>query len=190
MGAAAIPAGITLAGGAFSAFAQGEAGKSTASYYDYLAKTAGINSGLADAQDIAEKKQIGQKEAQEQVLLTNRVNETVGAEKTAMVSGVGASSRSAQTIIGDTLDKGNLDEMALRLNADTESRNADVKSEMAKMNYGTQIAGYNMAGANAVRTAKAGQISTLLGSVGNVANSYYQGDMYARRGPGTIGSVQ
>lgn len=189
MGAAAIPAGMAVAGGAYSAYSEGEAGKANASYYNYLSSTAKINAGLAEAEGTSEKKQLASQEANEQVDLTNRINSTVGTQKAAVVNGVGASSRSAQDIISDTLNKGNLDEMALRLNTDNRIKNADITAKSAAMNFGTQAAGFNIAGTNAIGAAKGQQIGSLLQAGGSVANSWYMGKMYAGRGYGGQGSI-
>jgi hypothetical protein len=181
MGAAAVPGAIALGGAGLSAFAEGQAGKASSDYYGYLADSARINAGLAEAEGTAKQYQIGAETADEQRRLTDRINETVGTQKASVVSGVGASSRSAQDIIKDTLNKGNLDEMALRLNADMKSRNADIEAKMATMNYGAQAAGYNIAGRNAINASKVQQFSSLLGGAGSVANSWYMGDLYSGR---------
>lgn len=193
MGAAALPAGVAIAGGALSAEEEGAAGGAQANYYNYLASTAKINAGLATTEGTAEKAQIGSEENQEQIGLTNKIAATVGAQKASVVNGVGASSRSAQDIIGDTLDKGNLDEMALRLNAFNRSKNADVTAQTGAMNFNAQAAGAGISGINAVGAAKVAQTNSLLGAAGSVANSYYMGSIYGGRGyggAGNIGSVQ
>lgn len=182
MGAAAIPAGIALAGAGVSAYEGGVAGKAQAGYYGYLADTAKTNAGLAKSEAISKERDIGAQANQEQVNLTNRVNETIGAQKTAMVSGVGASSRSAQDIIGDTLDKGNLDEMALRLNTSMASRNVEITAKSRGLNFGNEASGDLLAGGNALNAARMGQVSSLLSGAGSVANSWYLGKMYAGRG--------
>lgn len=180
MGAAAA-AGTVLAGSAFSAYESVQAGKAQSGYYGYLSSIAGINAGLAKAEGTAEVRQIGAREGQQQLALENRIDATVGAEKTAVVGGVGASSRSAQDIIKDTLNKGNLDEMALRYNSEVESKNALIGSNIAAMNYGSQAAGFNIAGNNARTQGNIGAISSMLGGAGSIANSWYQGSMYAKR---------
>jgi len=188
-----IPAGMSLAGGISSAFEQYQSGKAQSSYYNYLSDTAKINEGLSSSEALSQREEIGAEENQKQIALTNRVNETVGAQKAAMVSGVGASSRSAQDIIGDTLNKGDLDEMALRLNADMAGKNAEISARAGAMNYGAQASGYQIAGINARGISTANQTSSLLGSAGSVANSWYMGQLYAGRGyggQGNIGSVQ
>ena len=181
MGAAAVPAAIGLGGAAYSADQQTKAGAVQSSYYGYLADTANINAGLADAEATSEKKQVGAELNASERELTNRINETVATQKAAVVTGVGASSRSAQDIIKDTLDKGNLDEMALRLNADIKSKNIDIGAATGKMNYTSQAAGYGMAAVNARGAAKAGAQASLLQGAGSVAQSWYSGKQYAER---------
>lgn len=179
--AAAVPAAISLGGAAYSADQQTKAGAVQSSYYGYLADTARINAGIADAEATSDKKQVGAELNASERELTNRINETVATQKAAVVTGVGASSRSAQDIIADTLDKGNLDEMALRLNADIKSKNIDIGAATKKMNYTAQASGYGMAAVNAVGAAKAGAQSSLISGVGSVANSWYQSKLYADR---------
>ena len=193
MGAAALPAGVAVAGGALSAEEEGAAGQAQSNYFGYLADTAKINQDLTGTRATAEKKQIGEQTNREQIDLTNRVAATVGAEKASVVSGVGGSSRSAQDIIKDTLNKGNLDEMSLRLNAFNRSKNADITAQTGAMNFAAQGAGDRIGGINALGAAKVAQTNSLLSASGSVANSYYMGSMYAGRGyggSGNIGSVQ
>lgn len=188
-----VPALIAVAGAGYSAYAQGQAGKAQSNYYNYLSDTAKLNAGLATSEAQEERRQIGTQEAKEQVGLTNRISATVGAQKASVVTGVGGSSRSAQDIIGDTLNKGNLDEMALRLNADIRTKNSDINAQSSIMNFGTQGAGYRMAGKNAIDASRMNQASSLLQGANSVASSYYMGQLYAGRGyggQGTIGSVQ
>ncbi len=182
MGGAAIAAGgLGAAGGIYSAYAQGQEGAAQASYYNYLSGVSAMNAGLAKSRGVAAQQQIGAQENQQQIGLTNTINQAVGAQKTAMTRGVGNSSRSAQDIVGDTLNKGNLDEMALRLNSDLAAKSAAVGSMSSAMNYMSQGAGYNIAGGNARTQANFGIGSSLLGAAGSVANSYYMGNMYGSR---------
>lgn len=195
MGAAALPAGVAVAGGALSAEEEGAAGQAQNNYYQYLSSTAKLNEGLATTEGTAEKQQINSETNREQIDLTNRVAETVGAQKASVVNGVGGSSRSAQDIIGDTLNKGNLDEMSLRLNAFNRSKNADITAESGAMNFAAQGAGDRIAGINAIGASKIAQTNSLLGSAGSVANSYYMGSLYGGTGrgyggAGNIGSVK
>jgi len=179
-----VPAGMALSGAAFSGIQQIQAGKAQAGYYSYLADTAGVNAGLAKAQAAGTVKQIGVEEGQQEQTLQRRVAETIGQQKVALANGVGVGSRSAQDIISDTLTKGQLDEMALRMNAQMKTKNAVIQGEMGAMNYGAQAAGYGIAGKNAVAASRMGAFSSLIGGAGSVANSWYLGNMYANRGIG------
>ncbi len=181
MGAAAIPAAVAVGGSAFSAYESQQAGKASSSYYNYLSDTAKINADLSDVEAVSEKRQINAQLLDEETSITNRVSETVGAQKAAVVQGVGASSRSAQDIIKDTLDKGSLDEMALRLNADIKSNNADITAATNHMNFDLQGAGYRIAGGNARAAGSAAGAASLLQGAGSVANSWYMGKLYAGR---------
>lgn len=189
MGAAVLPAGVAVAGGALSAEEEGAAGQAQSNYYSYLASAAKINEGLTDPEATAEKKQIGDQTNREQIDLTNRIAATVGAEKVSVVTGVGGSSRSAQDIISDTLNKGNLDEMSLRVNAFNKSKNADITAKSGAMNFASQAAGAVISGINALGAAKVAQTNSLIGAAGSVANSYYMGSMYAGRGYGGSGNI-
>lgn len=186
MGAAAIP--LIVAGGAYSAYQQGQAGKAQASYYSYLGKTAQANAGIAIAKGEATRRAIGAQEFDEQQRLSRGIRQTVANQKAAMVNGVGATSRSAQDIVSDTLTKGNLDEMALRYNADLRARNAMIGADAEAFNYESQAGGYSVAGKNAIAGAKAGQISTLLGTAGSVASNWY--DAKEKYSKNTIGQVE
>lgn len=177
-----FPAGMSLAGAGLSAYEQGEAGKATANYYNYLAGTSEINAGLTQARSEAERIQIGQESNLQEQHLASRISQTVGAQRAALATGAGASSRTAQDVITDTLDKGSLDEMALRTNSDIRSRNAELAGRIGAFNYGNQAAGYRMAGVTAVNAARMGQVSSLLGGAGSVANSYFMGSMYGQMG--------
>lgn len=193
MGAAA-PAGIALAGSGLSAYESVQGGKAQSAYYSYLADTARLNAGLSRSEATAQKQQIGTEEAHQEILLGQRVRQTVGAETAGVVSGAGASSRTAQDIEKDTITKGNLDEMALRLNADMRSKNADIAARSGAMNYTAQASGYEIGGMNARAAGNLGAISSLIGGVGNAANSFYMGQLYAGRGysnqSGGIGQIQ
>lgn len=181
MGAAAMTVGgVQAAGGLSSAYMQGKAGDAQSSYYSYLADTARVNAGLADAEAVSERRQINADMLSNQVDLTDRINATVGAQKAAVVGGVGAASRSAQQIVKDTLNQGDLDEMALRLNADTRSRNAEMKAITARMNAESQASGYRIAGVNARSAATSGQIGSLLGTAGSVASTWYTSRLYKK----------
>jgi len=184
MGAAAVP--LMVGGALYSAYNEREAGRSESSYYNYLADTARTNAGLAEAGATAKKYQIAAQASDEERRITERVAGTVGSQKAAMVSGVGASSRSAQDIVSDTMNKGNLDEMALRYNSELASKNADIEAKTSIMNYGTEAAGYNIAGMNAISMSRARANQSLLSGAGSVASMWYAN----RNGIGKVGTTK
>lgn len=182
MGAAAAAGGLSAAGGIYSAVAQGQAGRAQEGYYSYLADTARTNAGLSEKISQAERQNLGRAAGAAQLSLRKRIDATIGAQRAAVVNGVGSGSRSAQKIIKDTINEGNLDEMALRLNIDTRSRSAEIAGIMGRSNALSEATGYNMAGRNARTAARYGQVGSLLGAAGKVANSWYMGSLAGRGG--------
>lgn len=177
MGAAALPlaVGAQVGGGLYSAYAQGEAGKSQQAYYNYLSSGAKLNAGLAEAGITANREAIGGAEADADRKLHNNINATVASQKAALAAGgAGVGSRTGQELIADTENKGNLDEQALRYNADLKAKAATVSGETAALGFETQAVGDTVTGENALAAAKAGQISTVLGTAGSVASSWYK----------------
>lgn len=182
MGAAAMGAGaLTAAGGLYSAYQQGQEGKAQAAYYSYLGHTANTNAGLALAAGQAESDNVGAERFAQEKALSRRVQETVGAQKAALAAGgAGASSRTAQDIISDTLESGSLDEQALQLNSDMRIKSIMIGAESRAADFRNQAGGYDIAGGNARAISRSRQTGTLLSTAGNVANSYVQGNMYAK----------
>lgn len=176
MGAAALATvGITAAGGIMSANAQGAAGRMQASYYSYLANNANLNAGLAKAYGESQAKTIGAANMRSDVLLGEKERATVGAQKAALAAGgAGASSKTAEQLIADTANKGNLDEQALNLNAALKTKAAITGADMAAFNDVTQAQGYDQAGLNAGAAGKMNRASTILGTGGQVANIWYR----------------
>lgn len=170
MGAAVAAAGVAGAGGLFSAYEAGQAGKAQAGYYSYLANTSKINAGLALATGEERTKEIGAQEFQQVQGLQRKISQTIGAEKAAVVTGAGAGSRTAQDIVNDTMEKGNLDEMAVRYNAAIATKDVQIGARSQAMNYNLQAGGYNIAGGNAAAASRLNQVSSLLGGASSVSN--------------------
>jgi len=192
MGVPALLAGSMVAGGVMSAYGQKMSAGAQSSYYNYLSQTSMMNADLAKAAGEQNIRAVGAAAADEMRRTTERVRSTVGAQKVAMVSGVGIGSRSGQEIIKNTLTQGNLDEQAINMNAEMKQKAIFAGAEMASFNATTQAGGYQLAGAN-VRAALPFQMaSTLLGSATQAASSYYIMSQYAPKktaGYGNIGSL-
>jgi hypothetical protein len=177
VGAAALPiaVGAQVGGGLFSAYQQTQQGKIQQGYYDYLASGARANAGLAEAGITANREAIGTAEADAQRRLTNNVNATMASQKAALAAGgAGVGSRTGQDLIANTENQGNLDEQALRLNADMKAKAATVSGETAAFGYETQAAGDELTGSNIRSASNIQAESTILGTAGSVASSWYK----------------
>ena len=173
MGAAAL--GLSVAGAAYSAYSQQLAGKVSQSYYNYLSSNANANASIAQSGITANRMSIGAAEADSQRRLTNNINATAASQKAALAAGgAGAGSRTAQDIIGNTEMQGNLDEMALRYNADMKAKAATIQGTAQGFGFKTQALGDTLSGSIARSTANAGAASTIIGGAGSVANQWYR----------------
>lgn len=179
MGAAGLASGgLTMAGAGVSAYGQGITGKAQANYLDYLSSTASQNAGLAKAEGQSQGYAINEQALVAQRGLTSKIQQTVGAQVAGSVSGAGASSRTAQDIVRDTMNKGELDQEALDYNTNIKARNANISSQMQAFNYQGQAAGYAAGAGNAIAASKIGQVSSILGGASSVANTYWLSSIY------------
>lgn len=180
MGAALpIAVGAQIAGGAYSAYGQSQLGRAQGAYYDYLSATSKQNAALANAGIVANREAIGAQEADATRRLGVNVRKTIGAQKAALAAGgAGASSRTAQDLIGDTENQGNLDEQALRYNADMRAKAAVIGGENTALGYESQATSEEMGGQNARLASKINTVGTILGTAGSVASSWYRMPYY------------
>lgn len=179
MGGAALPAlmGAQVGAGAFTAWAQGQQGQAQSAYYGYLANTSMRNADLAQKAARSQIQEVGAQAAQEDRRIGEKVRGTVGAQTAAFAAnGVGVRSKTAEQIVSDTMDKGNIDEMALRYNAAIKSKAIQTGADFQTLNDITQAGGYRLAGQNAQTQAKIAQISTYLGTGSSVASTWYRGN--------------
>lgn len=180
MGGAALPValGATAVGGGVSALAQGAEGKAASSYYGLLANTAKTNASLATSAAASKDTEISAQEGMESRRVAESVRATVGAQKAAFAAGgPGAGSKTAEQIVSDSLTRGDLDQQALRYNADMKRKGVDTSAAFGNVNYGSEAAGFDMSGGNARRAAGIGQLSTLLGTGTSVASTWYTSQM-------------
>ena len=168
MGAAAIP--LMIAGGAMSASAQLQAGKDQNNYYQYLSGVSNINAGLSRAAGESATRTVGAQEMQQVGKLHEQGREVVGAQKVALAAGgAGVGSKTGEQIASDTATKVNLDEMALRYNADLKMKDIRLGAEADAMNEENKAAGYKLAGKQAKRAAGVNAFNTILGTGSQVA---------------------
>ena len=168
-----ITSGLIGAGGIMSLFGQANEGKAQSNYYNYLAGTATQNAALARASGQNEVATLGTEEFSQVKGLHTQERDVIGAQKAALASGgAGVGSKTGEAIVSDTENKVNLDEQALRYNADVKMKNARIGAETSALNYESQAAGYKMAGKNAAIANKYGQYSTMLSTAGQVATMW------------------
>lgn len=176
MGGAALPAtlGAQAVGGGISAWAQEQQGKATGSYYGYLADNARLNAGLALSAAKSKKAEISAQEGDAARQIGENIRGTVAKQRVAFAAGgPGAGSKTAEQIVSDTLARGDLDQIALRYNADLKRKGIDTDADFAALDYEGQAKGYGMAGNNARLASKVGQLNTILGTSTSVASNWY-----------------
>ena len=176
MGAAAMPIAMiaTAAGGIYSAKKQGDIGLAQQDYYNYLAGNAKTNAKLAEMAGAAESESLGMAAYEQYKGLREGQRRTIGAQKVALAAGgAGLSSKTAEQLIGETVERGAMDEAALEYNAEMKRRSIQIGTESQRMNLLGQAGGYGMAGSQAAQAARIGQFSTILGTGGSVAKDWY-----------------
>jgi hypothetical protein len=173
--------GAQIYGGMQQASAEREAGRAAEdagnrenAYYKYLAGTSRLNIGLVEAQAKSDSEQVGAQQMDEVRAINERGRETVGAQKAALVSGAGVGSKTAEQIVSDTVSKTNLDEMALRYNADVKIKNIRIGAKGEAFNLENQAQGYEMAGRNAEVAGQNARRAANLRATGTLINTAAQ----------------
>lgn len=178
MGGAALPAvlGAQAVGGAASAWAEGQAGKASGAYYGYLADTARLNSRLTKSAAASKKTEVSMAEGDASRQVNESVRATVARQRAAFAAGgPGAGSKTAEQIVSDTLARGELDQIALRYNADLKRKGIDTGADFAEIEYEGQAKGYGMSAVNAGIASQVNQMKTILGTGTSVAQTWYAG---------------
>jgi hypothetical protein len=169
MGAAAAM-GAMGAGGAVSAYGAISGGNASNDYYKYLSGISAQNAELAKASGEMETYNLGTQEEQGVKNIWNKERGTVGAQTTALAAGgAGVGSKTAEQLVSNTANMANMDEMALRYNADLKMKNARLGAQNQALNYESQAAGYNAAGSNAQHAAMLSAMGSILGGAGQVS---------------------
>ena len=172
MGAAGAIMTVAVAAG--QAQSQLAEGKASQNYYNYLASTSMTNAKLAIAGGESDVNTIGAEENSQVKGLHTQERDVIGAQKSALASGgAGVGSKTAEAIVSDTENKVNLDEQALRYNADVKIKNARLSAATSAFNSTSQAAGYKLAGSNARRTSVIQAENSLLTGAGQVAKFNY-----------------
>lgn len=178
MGGAALPVvmGAQAAGGAASAWAEGQASKAAGSYYDYLADTSRTNARITRTAAKSQAHEVSVQEGEDARQVAESVKKTVATQRAAFAAGgPGAGSKTAEQIVSDSLARGDLDEQALRYNADIKRKGIETGADFAALNYEGQAKGYGLSKNNAEFASKVKQASTILGTGTSVAQTWYSG---------------
>lgn len=166
----AVAAATTAAGGAYSASQQNQAGKSQQAYYNYIAdqnkQAADYALKIGEARDTASQNQ----GALESAKHARDVASFSASQKAIMAAnGLASDSVTATDITGDTFDKGKLDEMMIRYNADQRSWEAKTGAAYQSWDLNNQSTMNRFAGINARRAGAANANSTLFSTAASVA---------------------
>lgn len=176
MGGAALPAmmGAQVAGGAVSAWAQGQEGKAAASYYGLLASTAKTNTILNSAAAASKDSEVSAQEGMDSRRVAESVRSTIATARAANAAGgAGAGSKTAEQVVSDSLTRGDLDQQALRYNSDIKRKGIDTNAAFGNINLNAEAAGDEISGKNAMTASRVNQLSTILGTGTSVASSWY-----------------
>ena len=165
----AVPLAIMAAGAVVNTVGQMSSANAEAKYYKYLSATAKQNADLTTAAGAATVKQEGTQEFSEMQQLGEKERGVIGEQKTALATGAGIGSRTAQQLISNTEDKAALDQAALRYNTDVKMKNATMGAAAGAFNYQTQATGYEASAKNVQAAAPWNAASTILGSAASTA---------------------
>lgn len=176
MGAAApflVMGGLQLAGGLYGAAAARRAGRDKQAYYNFLAGQDDQQATLTRQRGAQQITSI-QDEASLAYKNYRRSAAQVRGSQVANLAanGVG-SSATAEDIDRDTRNVENIDEAAIRFNADSQSYTTSLAAEDRATALVNEGKSYRMAGENARRAGNIDAIGGLLGTATNVASSYY-----------------
>jgi len=165
--------GLSAAAGVYSAYNQYQQGNSEGQYYNYLSNQSAQQGQLALERGKQQAKVI-------QDLASHQIKDlkTAGAQMSASqraalaANGIDASSVTAQDIATDTLSKQDMDELAIRYNANTRAWEAQTDANYQDYAARAEADQYRYASRNARRAGKTNAFSTLLGTAATTAYQY------------------
>jgi hypothetical protein len=169
-----IGIGAQIAGGVMNAKAIADKAKSDQEYYNHLADVADEN--VVEVRKSAEydRNAITQNSAREMQSNKTQTQQLMGTQTaTVAANEIGGSSVTAMDVARDTINKATLDEMYIRLNADTQKYLITKKENADAKNLREQAKGYRAGGEAAKAAGQLSQAGNFLSTVGQVANSYY-----------------
>lgn len=175
----AAAATMSTVGAVQQAQSASAAGKANQSYYDYVAaqNKQSADAALAAGDQKANVAQVkGAMDSAKYARSASEFNAQQRATQAAM--GVGSGSVTAEDVAGDSLTKEQLDQHAIRYNADMESWSAKTGAAYQSWDYKNQSELNKIAGVNARKAGNASAAASLIGGATSIANMGYQRALY------------
>lgn len=167
-----VSAAVTGAGAVQQAGAARAAGRANQQYYNFVSEQ---NKQAADAAITVGNDQANQaqlKGAMDSAKYARSASEFRGVQRaTSAAMGVGAGSATAEDIGYDTMSKEQLDQQAIRYNADLQSWSAKTGAKYQAWDYRNQSSLNSMAGVNARRAGNAQATASLISGATSIASS-------------------
>lgn len=170
----AIGIGLLVSGAVGGAYSAWSSGKSQESYYNFLADQSRLKAQLAkeSADQAAGYAQDEGARAGHQLKI--QVNQIEAQQKSSMIAqGMALNSVTAEDIIKDNISKAQLDEMAIRYNAELKAYQAERAGIMQAFDFAGQAGSQAGAGQIAMQTGRINAYSSLLGGLGQAGMGYY-----------------
>lgn len=172
---AAAVIGMNIVGGAYAYESQMKQGKSQQAYYNYLAKANDVQAQEVERTAETQTGLIQDAARVESRNLTRQGKRLAGTQKAVQAAnGVGGGSVTSEDIERDTMTREELDQAALRFNADSRAWETLTSAKATARGLRQQGIQFQYAGANAMEAAKINANTSLLGSATNVADSWYK----------------
>lgn len=162
--------GLTAAAGGIGAYNQYQEGVATKNYYDAQAQQA-QNEGQLALQQGQKQSELIQDTAKVQGKQLKTSQSQFNASQRAEMAASGLQGGSAEDILNTSFNTQQMDEMALRYNANVKSWETTESAKYKNYALGVQADQYRVAGKNAKRAGKMNAFSTLLGTAGSLAMS-------------------
>lgn len=165
--------GMQLGGAAYTAYQQNQAGKESQKYYNYLADQNKVAAGEAKKQGDREATAAQTEGAFESKRLGRNVRQFAASQiAAAAANNIGGGSVTTQDLALDTFEKGKLDQMAIRYNADQKAWSAQTGAAYQAWDLENQATQNRISGVQARRTAARQANATLLGGATQAAGTY------------------
>jgi hypothetical protein len=161
---------LTATAGGYQAYSQVQEGKAQRSYYNYLAAGNEVEAQLAERQGNTNDTIAQNEGAMKSKEVARQIAGAKGTQTAAIAANMGAGSTTAEDILGDTFDKGQLDQQMVRYNADMKSYEAQTTAKMSAWGSREQAKTNTWQGKVAAAAGKKAAIGTLITTAASVAS--------------------